>query len=194
MRSLSLLAVLAVAGSAGAAELSTATLELYSNVDDVAEFVVAALGPALDFELTKFNLGAKGRNVAEIASVTGLYNGGHNWSTEVSSANGFYLKVNDPYVKSVGFRYAIEWAGAALGGELQKVKMGYYLRPNRMADPEDDSAWSSYNLGGGVQAVSNEDARVLEYKGILSAVVFGGQQWVQGEYSDQLTMTFSAGY
>ena len=194
MRSLSILAALAVACPAAAAQLSTATLALYSNVPDLAEFVVAALGPALDFDLTEFHLAEQGRHAAEIASLAGLYNGAHSWNVKVSSVNRFYLKINDPFSTSVGFRYAVEWTGSAIGGKLQNVKMGYYLRPNRMADPEDDTAWSSYGLEGGVQTVVNEDARVLGYLGTLSAVVFGGQQWVEGAYSDQLIVTFSAEY
>ena len=194
LRSLSILAGLAVARPVAAAQLSTSTLALYSNVADVAEFVVAALGPALDFELTEFHLAEHERNAAEIASLSGLYNGGHSWNVGVSSANGFYLKIDDPYSESVGFRYAVDWVGSVTGGEAQNVKMGYYLRPNRMADPEDDTAWASYDLKGGLQTVVNDDARVLEYLGTLSAVVFGGQQWVRGEYSDQLTVTFSAEY
>ena len=185
------------AGTAGAFSLSTAELTVHSNVAGISGFVVAALGPALNYEATRFSLAAAGRNSADIASVSGIYNGATSWRVGVTSTNGFFLKPTTNPDSNVGFRYAIDWAGEhsqeVINGEgfIGTTTLGHSLNPNMPADPEAGSSWTSLNTTGAEQSIKNGKAQMAEYTSTLTAVVYGGQQWTMDNYEDAIQVTFS---
>ena len=188
-----------LAGTASAGtNLSTASLTVHSNVAGISGFVVAALGPALDYEATRFSLAAAGRNSADIASVSGIYNGANEWNVSVVSTNGFYLQPSSDAVTNVGFRYAIDWAGShsqeeSNGGALiGTTPLGHYLNPNMPADPENGNSWTSFNaIPGDTQKIVNGKAQMAEYTSTLTAIVHGGQQWEMDNYEDSIQVTFA---
>ena len=189
---------LSFAGTANATdgELSTATLTVHSNVAGISGFVVAALGPALNFTATRFSLAAAGRNSADIASISGIYNGATSWNVAVESKNDFYLLPTSSDLTNVGFRYAIDWEGqhSQEGGSIPKVgtnHMGHYLNPNMPADPNNTDSWTSKtHVDDLTQRVENGAAQMAEYTSTLTAIVHGGQQWAMADYEDSITVTF----
>ena len=185
------------AGTAGAFSLSTAELTVHSNVAGISGFVVAALGPALNYPATRFSLAAAGRNSADIASISGIYNGSTFWTVDVTSSKGFYLKPGAD-VDNSGFRYAVDWAGkhsqeANLGdARIGTTKLGHYLKKNMPADPEGDVNWEPNPVIEATQEITNGIAQMAEYTSTLTAIVHGGQQWAMDNYEDAITVTFNS--
>ena len=184
-------AALALVVSTATADLSEADFIVHSNVSALQGFNIAPLGPALDFEATRLELAAQGLQVADIAHISGIFNGNWLWIVRVTSDNNWYLKGDSG--QEVGHRYAVKWYDH--GGKDQLwpndvTVMGYLLKPNRKPDPKDDGVWSSSKIDGGMQVVQNmESEPVSEYNASMRLFIQGAQQWKRGLYQDALTVT-----
>ena len=190
-RFIAIAAAVAVAGAANATELQTNTLTVNAQVNLISGFVVAPLGPALDYEATRFQLAAKGVNSADIASISGIYNGADSWGIEVSSGGNFMLA--DQAGQLTGFRYGVEWTSNTTNEieTIADVSMGWFLKANNEADPDISAAWDG-SADAGAVTVKNGASKMAEYTGKLVATAQGGQQWTTGLYTDDLTVTFSS--